>query len=139
MVVDLDRLQRALEASPVHRALRMRLGEDRGDLRLSAQVGAEGAPDGLGQVVHGGLAATLLDTAACFALVRVTGHDWITVDLRVDYLRPLATGTLELGTTVLAVGATLARARAWVRSPGAEVAAEAVGTFRRAKELGGGG
>jgi uncharacterized protein (TIGR00369 family) len=54
-------------------------------------------PDGDGSIVHGGLVATLLDTAmggAC-ATVLDEGESFLTADLRVEFLRAGRPGTMR--------------------------------------------
>lgn len=66
-----------LDASPVHRALRLRVvrADDAG-VRLAAEAGPEHTGEDGSQFLHGGVVATLLDTAATFALIQATGVDW---------------------------------------------------------------
>ncbi len=54
-------------------------------------------PDGSGAIVHGGLVATLLDTAmghACWNVLR-DGESFLTADLRVEFFRATRPGTLR--------------------------------------------
>lgn len=117
----------------MHRALRLRAvraGDD--GLVLAARagdehLGADGQP-----FLHGGVVATLLDTAATFALIAASGVDWSTVDLRLDYLRPVPAGELETRSHVVHAGRRLGRARAELVVPGTDrVLAAAAGTFTR--------
>jgi uncharacterized protein (TIGR00369 family) len=129
--METEELQRLLDASPIHGALGMRA--------LAAQEGVvfETAPtdehsvDG-GEFLHGGIVATLLDTAATFALIDATGTDWSTVDLRIDYLRPAPVAPLEVRGLVLHAGRRFGRAKAELADPGTgRVLAAAVGAFVR--------
>jgi uncharacterized protein (TIGR00369 family) len=128
-----DELQRLLDASPVHRALRMRV-VDVGDssVRLAAEAGPEHNGEDGSQFLHGGVVATMLDTAATFALIQATGVDWGTVDLRVDFVRPAPAGPLHADATAVHVGRRLGRASAQLSDPStARLLATATGTFVR--------
>jgi uncharacterized protein (TIGR00369 family) len=106
-------LQHLMDASPVHCRLRLTvMTADETGLTCRAEPGAgETGGDG-GQFLHGGVVATLLDTAATFALINATGTDWSTVDLRTDFLRPAAVGALLVSGTVVQAGKRLGRASA---------------------------
>lgn len=132
-----ERLQALLEETPLHRALGLRVAavsEDR--LVLEARPTEEHAVDD--NQLHGGVVATILDTAATFALIGATGADWGTVDLRVDYLRPAPVAPLDAAGQVLHAGKRLGRARAELVDRGTgRTVASAVGTFvRQAHEEG---
>lgn len=60
-------------------------------------------PDGGGSIVHGGMVATVLDTAmggAC-ATVLEPGESFLTADLRVEFLRAARPGLLRAEGTVV--------------------------------------
>jgi uncharacterized protein (TIGR00369 family) len=128
-----DELQRLLDASPVHRALRLRVVRaDDASVQLAAEPGPEHTGEEGSPFLHGGVVATLLDTAATFALIQATGVDWGTADLRVDFLRPVPAGVLHADATAVHVGRRLGRASAELRDPStARLLASAVGTFVR--------
>jgi uncharacterized protein (TIGR00369 family) len=128
-----DELQRLLDSSPVHRALRLRVvrADDAG-VRLAAEAGPEHTGEDGGQFLHGGVVATLLDTAATFALIQATGVDWGTADLRVDFVRPAPAGALHADATAVHVGRRLGRASAELSDAStARLLASATGTFVR--------
>jgi uncharacterized protein (TIGR00369 family) len=128
-----DELQRLLDASPVHRALRLRVvrADDAG-VQLAAEPGPEHTGEEGSPFLHGGVVATLLDTAATFALIQASGVDWGTADLRVDFVRPAPAGVLHADATAVHVGRRLGRASAELRDPStAKLLASAVGTFVR--------
>jgi uncharacterized protein (TIGR00369 family) len=131
-------LQRLLDSTPLHRALRLRVvsvGDD--GVVLRAEAGPEHLVEDGGDYLHGGVVATALDSAATFALIGATGDDWSTVDLRVDYLRPVPAGPLEIRGTAVQIGRRLGRARAEVLALDAgRVLASATGTFVRAVQDG---
>jgi uncharacterized protein (TIGR00369 family) len=128
-------LQAICDQSPIHRELGLRAERAPGGVIVRAEFTANSAngPDGV--VVHGGLIAVLLDAAATFALIADTGCDWTTVDIRVDYLLPLAVGWVEATGEPVSVGRTLGRARAVLSGGDGRPAALAIATFRRGPQL----
>lgn len=126
--METEGLQRLLDEMPLHRALGLRLrGGDDGVL-FGATPTRDHSIDG-GDVVHGGIVATLLDIAATFALIDSTGVDWSTVDLRIDYLRPAPVAPLEVRGRVIQAGRRFGRSGAQLSDPGGRLLATAVGTF----------
>lgn len=85
--------------------------------------------------VHGGVLATLMDTAAAFALISASDHDWSTVDLRVDYLRPVLSPRIWVEAEAVQVGRTLGRATCRLGAATEPAAALGVATFRRGPRL----
>jgi uncharacterized protein (TIGR00369 family) len=129
--METERLQQFVDASPLHGALGLRARAARDGVLFEATPGPDHSLDG-GDVVHGGVVATMLDTAATFALIVATDTDWSTVDLRVDYLRPVPVGTLEIRGRVIQAGRRLGRASAELADPqSGRLFAAAVGTFVR--------
>jgi uncharacterized protein (TIGR00369 family) len=84
-------------------------------------------------VAHGGAAATLLDTALTFALIAETDRDWTTVDLRVDYLRPVPIAGVQVIGEVVHAGRRIGRAQGELLGHEGSVCARAVGTFVAAR------
>jgi uncharacterized protein (TIGR00369 family) len=127
-------LQVLLDCTAVHRALRLRLVDASTDgIVLAAEAGAEHEGADGSQFVHGGVVATVLDSAATFALIAATDTDWSTVDLRIDYVRPVPVGVLRVRGTVVHIGRRLGRATAELVAAGSErLLASAAGTFVRA-------
>lgn len=126
-------LQRLLDASPAHRALRLRVtGGGVHDIVLHAQTGPEHLVEDGADYLHGGVVAMVLDTTATFALIGATGTDWSTVDLRVDYLRPAPPGALEARGSAVQIGKRLGRATAELfAADSGRLVASATGTFTR--------
>lgn len=127
-------MQRMLDAGPVHRALKMRVAEaDDDGFVLHAETGPEHAGADDGAFLHGGVIATVLDTTATFALIGVTDTDWNTIDLRVDFLRPVPRGALLARGRAVQIGRRLGRATAELFAAGSgRLLASATGTFVRA-------
>lgn len=64
------------------------------------------------ETYHGGVLAALTDAAGTFALIAATGHDWVTVDMRVDFLRAAGRGPVTARATTLRAGRRIGFARA---------------------------
>lgn len=128
-----DDLQRLIDASPVHRGLRLRVtSADEKRVCLEGETGPEHVGEDGSGYLHGGVVATLLDTAATFALIQATGVDWGTVDLRIDFVRPAPAGPLVASSGATQVGRRLGRANAELTDPATgRLLASAVGTFVR--------
>ena len=82
-------------------------------------------------VVHGGVVASLIDTATAFAIIsllqpkeRVT-----TVDLTISYLRPLTSGRATAIAKVVRAGRRLFVVSAEVNDQGGKLAATALSTY----------
>lgn len=81
--------------------------------------------------LHGGIVASVLDTASTWALIARTGAVFTTVDLRTDFLRPAPVGDVLATGTVVSLGSTVARASARLVDPRGRCCATAAGTFVR--------
>ncbi|HJU56441.1 MAG TPA: PaaI family thioesterase, partial [Pyrinomonadaceae bacterium] len=95
----------AFEEIPYARLLGMELGE----LRRGAATLHLEARDELKRnrgILHGGVVASLADTAAAFAILTLTepGQSSTTVDLTVHYLRPLSEGRATARARVVRAG-----------------------------------
>lgn len=58
--------------------------------------------------VHGGILATLIDTACSYAIATKLGEPAQTVDMRIDYLRPGLPGPLRTRAGIIKLGKTIA-------------------------------
>lgn len=123
-------LQAYLDEAPLHAVL--------GNLRVVPVYGAVRIEGTLSPVVengsgtgvtHGGVLATLLDTALTFALIADTDRDWSTVDLRVDYLRPVGLGRVGVEGRVVHAGRRTGRAEGRLTDGDGNTCAIAVGAF----------
>lgn len=126
-------LQAICASHPLHRQLQLRLDPELKGTRMAAEVPASWLVPG--QPVHGGVLATIVDTAAVFALIGATGHDWSTVDLRLDYLAPVTGQQLVADSELWHIGGALARVQCRLREAQGEFAVVGVGTFRRGPRL----
>jgi uncharacterized protein (TIGR00369 family) len=81
-----------------------RISEERGSTVIEWDAAEEYAfPAPSGAIVHGGMVATLLDTAmggACWTLLE-PGESFLTADLRVEFFRAARPGTLRAEGRVL--------------------------------------
>jgi uncharacterized protein (TIGR00369 family) len=82
-------------------------------------------------VVHGGAIASLIDTAAAFAIVTVlpSGERVTTVDLTISYLRPLTTGRAQATARVVRAGRRLITVSGEVLDDGGKPVATALTTY----------
>lgn len=102
---EIERLREAFERVPFAHLLKLELGEmKRGLATLHLEV-----RDDLRQnngVVHGGVIASLVDSAAAFAILTLLEKDQstTTVDLTIHYLRPLLQGRVSARARVLRAG-----------------------------------
>jgi uncharacterized protein (TIGR00369 family) len=127
-------LQQLCDQVAFHRSLNLRVRKSNGGVAFVATVGPEYLVDIEVETVHGGIVASLLDIAATFALIAGTDHDWVTVDLRVDYLRPVRGGDVTITGNVVRAGRTFGRSRAELVAGDGAICAVAIGTFASAAE-----
>ncbi|HXF42607.1 MAG TPA: PaaI family thioesterase [Pyrinomonadaceae bacterium] len=82
-------------------------------------------------IMHGGITATLIDTAMAFALRTIigAGPDTATVDLTVHYLRPIATGRAVCRAKVLRAGRRFYTISAEVFDENENLAAHGISTY----------
>lgn len=124
-----EEAERLLAISAFHAYLGLRLAEwTHGLVRFTFRP-PPAVRSGEAGVIHGGAIATVLDTAACFAVISAVGVDCSTVDLRTDYLRPASAEELVVTGTLLRSGRRLGWADAVVAASDGKVAATARGTF----------
>jgi uncharacterized protein (TIGR00369 family) len=84
-------------------------------------------------VVHGGVTASLIDTASAFAILTMLEPDQstTTVDLTIHYLRPMKHGRITAIARVLRAGRRVIVASVEVLDPGEKLAATAITTYLR--------
>ncbi|PYS80821.1 MAG: phenylacetic acid degradation protein [Acidobacteria bacterium] len=102
---ELARLREAFAQVPYARLLGLEfVGAERGTATFSLEVREELTR--MGGIVHGGAIASLLDTAAAFAVHTLLAPEarTVTVDLTVHFLRPVSTGRVEARARVLREG-----------------------------------
>jgi len=82
-------------------------------------------------VVHGGVIATLADTAGAIAAYTVSpvGAELATIELKINYLLPIAEGKVEAEGRVLRAGRNFIVVECDVRNAQGQLAAKALMTF----------
>ena len=119
----------AFDGIPVHSAMGVSMTRTAGGITINGELGELWARgQGLTQA-HGGSIAILLDSATTFVIMIETGRGWATVDLRVDYLRPVALGPIEVAAEVVRAGRAIGRARAELRDRDGALCATAIATL----------
>ena len=83
------------------------------------------------RVVHGGVIAALADTAAAIAAYTVVpdGVELVTIELKINYLLPIAEGKVEAEGKVLRAGRNFVVVECEIRNNQGELAAKALMTF----------
>lgn len=131
-VAELEKLREILDQVPFARLLGIELvSAGQGTATLCLPIN-----DDLRQihgVLHGGAVASLIDTATAFAIVPMMGPDgkFSTVDLMVNYLRPLKQGTATAQARVLRFGRRLITVAADVINSDGDLSATALSTYAK--------
>ena len=129
---EISRIRDAISKVPFARLLGIELEQaERGSATLRLNV-----RDELRQihgVMHGGAIASLIDTATAFAIVTLLKDEekFSTVDLMVNYLRPLRAGTATATARVVRAGRRLITVSADVLDDSGNLAATALSTYLR--------
>jgi len=86
-----------------------------------------------GGIAHGGVAATLIDSAMAFAIMQSLGEDehTVTVDLTIHYLRPLTEGKVRCSARVVRAGKRVITVSAELFDHKEKLAATALSTYLR--------
>lgn len=79
--------------------------------------------------VHGGVLASLVDTAGSFAVATKIGHPAQTIDLRVDFHRAASEGRLRVEAQIVKLGRTIATCDAKVFDAEETLVASGRGVF----------
>jgi uncharacterized protein (TIGR00369 family) len=127
-----ERLQEAFERVPFAHLLKLELGEmKRGAATLHLEVRDELRQNN--GVVHGGVIASLVDTAAAFAILTLLEKDQssTTVDLTIHYLRPLIEGRATASARVRRAGRRILTIMVDVLNEDETLVATAVTSFIR--------
>jgi uncharacterized protein (TIGR00369 family) len=128
----IERLYAAFERLPFAHLLKLELGEmRRGAATLHLEVRDELRQNN--GVVHGGVIASLVDTAAAFAILTILEKDQTstTVDLTIHYLRPLLSGRITAKARVMRAGRRILTIAIDVLGENETVAATALTSFIR--------
>jgi uncharacterized protein (TIGR00369 family) len=86
-----------------------------------------------GGIAHGGVAATLIDSAMAFAIMPMLAENEhsITVDLTIHYLRPLSEGSARASARVVRAGKRVITVSAELFDSQEKLAATAISTYLR--------
>jgi len=126
------RIEDALSRVPFAKLLGIKLDTiEPGDATLSLQIRDDFRQNA--GVVHGGVIASLIDSAMAFAIVPLLNADerTTTVDLTISYLRPLTAGSMVARAKVLRAGRRLIVVSADLFDDGRNLAATALSTYVR--------
>ena len=102
-------LENLLHASPFHRMLGLKwISSNENEIKIGLEYKPELDGSDQGTNIHGGVISSLIDTAACFAMMNVTKGDAPNMNLEVHYTRMAAVGdsltatakTIKVGRTV---------------------------------------
>jgi uncharacterized protein (TIGR00369 family) len=122
-----------LRRSPYHRLLGLemvRVSPGEVVIRMPFREDLLAGDDEMGQYVHGGAIASLIDSAGDFAIIAAVGRDVPTIDLRVDYLRPAPKGALTATGRAIKAGRSLGVADIEVVAEDGTVIAVGRGVFK---------
>ena len=117
---------------PFAHLLKIELGEvRRGEAALHLEVRDELRQNN--GVVHGGVIASLVDTAAAFAIITSLEKEQTTttVDLTIHYLRPLLAGRVTAHARLLRAGRRIMAIRVDILDEAQAIAATALTSFIR--------
>lgn len=115
MQLTLDQLQARLSRNHLARWMKLSVvSAGAGEIKMAAPWRDEFISNPDHRFVHGGILATLLDTAGSYAVATLLGRPAQTVDMRVDFLRPGFEAQMIVEASVIHYGRTLATADASV-------------------------
>jgi uncharacterized protein (TIGR00369 family) len=126
------RIEEALSTVPFAKMLGIKLDSvEPGDATLSLKIRDDFKQNA--GVVHGGVIASLIDSATAFAIVPLLNPEerTTTVDLTISYLRPLVAGIIVARAKVLRAGQRLIVVSAELFDDGGNLAATALSTYIR--------
>ena len=84
-------------------------------------------------IVHGGVMASLIDSAFAFAIIPILadGERTVTVDLTIHYLRPLSSGVAKASARIVRAGRRVITVSADLFDENDKLAATALSTYLR--------
>jgi uncharacterized protein (TIGR00369 family) len=85
------------------------------------------------RIVHGGVMASLIDSAFAFAIIPMLGDGerTVTVDMTIHYLRPLSSGVAKATARIVRAGRRVITVSAELFDQNEKLAATAVSTYLR--------
>jgi uncharacterized protein (TIGR00369 family) len=126
------RIEDALSTVPFAKLLGIKLDAiEAGEATLSLRIREEFKQNA--GVVHGGVIASLIDSATAFAILPLLNPDerTTTVDLTISYLRPLVAGVVVARAKVLRAGRRMIATSAELFDDDGKLAATALSTYIR--------
>ncbi|TMI75250.1 MAG: PaaI family thioesterase [Bacillati bacterium ANGP1] len=125
--IDLSALN---EDSPFHRLLGLTVSRATpGEVEVVMPYSDRLLANTTSPYIHGGAIATLIDVAGNFAVIAAIDRDIPTIDLRVDYLRPVRKGALRAVGRTVKVGRRLGIADVEVFDEDGQIVAIGRGLF----------
>jgi uncharacterized protein (TIGR00369 family) len=124
------RIKSALGKVPFAQLIGIEVEEiDKGSARLGLSIRHEHTQ--INGVAHGGVIASLIDTATAFAIISLLApkERVTTVDLTISYLRPVTSGRVAARAKVVRAGRRLFVVNADVLSEDGKLAATALSTY----------
>jgi uncharacterized protein (TIGR00369 family) len=110
-----ESLQGRIDRSPFNRWLGLHLLDwSDGAIAFALRPRPETLGHAAINALHGGIIGAIVDAACSMAVVTRTGESVVTVDMRVDFLRPATSSEYAIRAQVLRCGRTLATADATV-------------------------
>ena len=125
---ELAELRRTYMEAPFNRLLGIEFGEYHDDGGVSLRLPLDDRHQNGAGVVHGGVMLTLADAAVSFGIARAVGGRCTTVEIKINYLRPVTEGVLTARSHLVRAGRRLVVARGQVHCAGKQVA-EVLTTF----------
>ncbi len=118
------------EDSPFHRLLGLTVARAKpGEVEVIMPYSDRLLANTTSPYIHGGAIATLIDVAGNFAVIAAIDRDIPTIDLRVDYLRPVRKGALRAVGRTVKVGRRLGIADVEVFDEDGQIVAIGRGLF----------
>ncbi len=124
----LDQLHRSYMNAPFNRLLGIEFGEYHDDGGVTLQLSLDDRHQNGAGVVHGGVMLTLADAAVSYGIARSIGSRCTTVEIKINYLRPVSGGVLTARSHLVRAGRRLVVARGEVHCESKQVA-EVLSTF----------
>ena len=125
---ELAELHRTYMNAPFNRLLGIEFGEYHADGGVTLRLPLDDRHQNGAGVVHGGVTLTLADAAISFGIARAIGGRCTTVEIKINYLRPVTEGVLAARSHVVRAGRRLVVARGEVHC-GEKQVAEVLASF----------
>jgi len=122
--------QERLDISPFQRWLGLRAeSAGEGEIEISLLWREELVSNPANKSMHGGILASVIDLGGLYAVLTTKSAAVATVDLRVDYHRPVSAGQLRAVSKVLRLGTKVSSAETAVFDDGGRLVASGRGVY----------